>query len=205
MYQQYRLLGSKGYLVQTVCIPSVVEWLVAYIAKFGVPWFPETKAPSGRLWFYGSLDPTLCVLGISAPWVNALFGTHRLHTLCCGMNCDVYGQVWGALVPRNEGVPLADDVFMAVQTLHSTYQQYRLPGSKIDLVHTGYIPSVVEWIVAYKAKFGAPSFPETKASLWQIIILRQSGPCTACASNIGSLGQRAIWYTQVTHPLLRNE
>ena len=262
MYQQYRLPGSKGYLVHTCYIPSVVEWILAYMAKFGVPWFPETKAslwqivilwqsgpctlctsnigslgqraiwythvtypllwneywriwpslgcfgsrkrrrPSGRFWFYGSLDPAPYVPAISASWVKGLFGTHMLHTICCGMNIGVYGQVWGALVPRNEGVPLADCDFMAVLTLRPMYQQYRLPGPKGYLVHTCYIPSVVEWILAYMAKFGVPWFPETKASLWQIMILWQSGPCTLCTSNIGVLGQRAIWYTHVTYPLL---
>ena len=82
------------------------------------------------------------------------------------MNSGVYGQVWGALIPRKEGVPLADYDFMAVYTLHSMYQQYWLPGSKGYLVHTCYIPSVVEWIVAYMAKFGAYWFPEAKTSLW---------------------------------------
>ena len=81
------------------------------------------------------------------------------------MNSDVYGQVWGALVPGNEGVPLADYHFMAVYTLHCMYLQYQLPGKKGYLVHTGYISSVVEWIVAYMAKFGVPWFPETRASL----------------------------------------
>ena len=173
MYQQYRLPGSKGYLVHTGYIPSVVEWIVAYMSKFGVPWFPETKAslwqimilwqsrpctvcssnigslgqkaiwytqvaypllsneywriwpslgclgsqkrrrPSGRLWYYGSLDPALYAPAVSAPWVKWLFGTHRLHTLWCGMNSGVYCQVWGALVSRNEGVPVADYDFMA--------------------------------------------------------------------------------------------
>ena len=174
MEEQYRLPGSKGYLVHTGYIPSVGEWLVAYTAKFGVHWFPETKAslwqimilrqsgpctvcssnigslgqraiwytqvtnplvwneyrrkwpslgclssqkwrrPSGRLWLYGSLDPALYVPAISAPWVKGLFGTHRLHTLFCGMTSCVYGKVWRALFPRNEGVPLADYDFMAV-------------------------------------------------------------------------------------------
>ena len=265
MYKQYRLPGSKGYLVHTCYIPSVVEWILAYMAKFGVPWLPETKAslwqivilwqfwpcylctsnigslgqraiwdthvtypllwneywriwpslgcldshkrrrPSGRLWFYGSMDPAPYVPAMSGPWVKGLFGTHMLHTLCCGMNIGVYGQVWGALVPRKEGVPLANCDFTAVWTLHPICQQYRLPGSKGYLVHTFYIPSVVEWILAYLAKFGVPWFPETKASLWQIWILWQSGPCTLCSSNIGSLGQRAIWYTHVTNPLFWNE
>ena len=138
------------------------------MAKFGMPWFPETKAslwqimilwqsrpctvctsnigslgqrsicytqvtytlsrneklriwlslgclgsrkrsrPCGRLWFYGNLDPALYVPAISAPWAKGLFGTYRLHSLCCGMNSGIYGQIWGALVPRREGVPLAD-------------------------------------------------------------------------------------------------
>ena len=267
MYQQYRLPGSKDYLVHTgyipsgvewivaymakfgvpwfqetkaslwqimilwqsrpctVCssnigslgqraiwytgyIPSVEEWIVTYMAKFGVPWFPETKAslwqimlswqsrlctvctsdigslgqralwytpvtypllwieewriwqslgclgsqkrrrPSGRLCFYGSPDPALYVPAILAPWVKGLFGAHRLHTLCCGKNSGIYGQVWGTLVLRNEGVPLADYHFTAVWTLHCMYKQYRIPRSKGYLVHTGYRPSVVEWIAA---------------------------------------------------------
>ena len=54
------------------------------------------------------------VAAISAPWVKGLFGTHRLHALCCGMNSGEYDQVWGALVPRDEGVPLEDYDFIAV-------------------------------------------------------------------------------------------
>ena len=221
--------------------------------------------PSGRLLFFGSLDPAPYVPAISAPWVKGLFGTHMLHTLYYGMNIGVYDQVWGSLVPRNEGVPLADCDFMAVWTLHPTYQQYRLPGSKGYLVHTCYIPSIMEWILAYMAqvwgalvprnvgvpladyefiavwtlhpmyqqyrfpgsncylvhacyipyvvkwilaymaKFGVPRCPETKKSLWQIVIIWQSGPCALCTSNIGSLGQRAILLTHVTYPLLWNE
>ena len=265
MYQQYRLPGSKGYLVHTCYIPSVVEWILAYMAKFGCLGAQKRRRPSGRLWFYGSLDSapyvpaisapwvkglfvthmlhTLCcgmnigeydqvwgalvpkkrrlpsgrlrlygslgpaayVPAISAPWVKGLFGTHMLHTLCCGMNIGIYGLVYGALVPRNEGVPQADCEFIAFRTLYPMYQQYRLPGSEGYLVHTCYIPSVVEWILAYMASFGVPWFPETKASLWPIVILWQSGPCTPRISNIGSLGQRAIWYTHVTYPLLWNE
>ena len=146
-YQQYWLPGPKGYLVHTCYIPSVLEWILAYMAKFGVPWFPETKA-----------------------------------------------SFWQT-----------DYDFMAVWTLHPMYQQYRLSGSKGYLVHTCYKPSVVEWIMAYMAKFGEPWFPETKAPLWKIVILWQFGPCTLCTSNIGSLCQRAIFYTHVTNPLLWNK
>ena len=46
------------------------------------------------------------------------------------MNSGVYDQVYGALVPRNEGVPLADYDFMAAYALHCMYQQYRIPRSK---------------------------------------------------------------------------
>ena len=165
----------------------------------------KRRRPSGRLWFYGSLDPALYVPAISAPWVKGLFGSHRLHTLCCGKNSGVCGQVWGILVPRNEGVPLADYDITAIWTLHCMCQQYGIPRSKGSLVRTCYIPSVVEWIMAYMAKFGVLWFPETKASLWQIMILWQSRPCTVSTSNIGSLGQRAIWFTQVTYPLVWNE
>ena len=130
MCQQYRLPGSKGYLVLTGYIPSVVEWLVAYTAKFVVPWFPERKASLWQIMIlWQSRRCTVCTSNVGSLG-KGLYGTHRLHTLCCGMNSGVYGQVWGALVPRNEGVPLADYDFMAVQTLHCSYQQYRLPGSK---------------------------------------------------------------------------
>ena len=37
------------------------------------------------------------------------------------------------------------------------------------------------------------------------MILWQPGSCTVCTSHIGSLGQRAIWYTQLIYPLLWNE
>ena len=174
MCEQYRLPVSMGYLVHTGYMSSVVEWIVAYMAKFEMPWFLETKAslwqimilwqsrpcnvctsnigsrgqraiwntqvtyplsrneqwciwlglgclgsqkrrrPCGRLWFYGNLDPALYVPAISAPGVKGLFGTHRLHVLCYGMNSGVYGQVWDAMVPRNEGVPVVDYDFMAV-------------------------------------------------------------------------------------------
>ena len=140
----------------------------------------KRRRPSGRLWSCGSLDPASNPIG-------------------------VYGQVWGALFPRNEGVPLPDCYFLAIWTLHPMYQQYRLPGSNGYLVHTCYIPSVMEWILAYMTKLWVPWFRETKASLWQIMILWQSGPCIQSTSNIDSLGERAIWYTHVTFPLLWNK
>ena len=173
----YRLLWNEywGILLSLGCLGS-----------------QKRRRPSGRLRVYCIPDPAAYVPAIPTPRVKGLFGTHMLHTLCCGMNIGVYDQVWGSLVPRNEGVSLADCDFMAVWTLHPTYQQYWLTGSTGYLVHTCYKPSAVEWILAYMAKFGVPWFPETKASLWQIVILRQSWPCTLFASNIGSLGQRAI-------------
>ena len=100
------------------------------MAKFGVLWFPETKASLWQIMIlWQSRRCTVCTSNVGSLG-NGLYGTHRLHTLCCGMNSGVYGKVWGALVPRNEGVPLADYDFMAVQTLHWSYQQYRRPGSK---------------------------------------------------------------------------
>ena len=121
------------------------------------------------------------------------------------MNSGVYDQGFGALVPRNEGVPPADYDFMAAYALHCMYKQYRLHGSKGYFVHIGYISSGVEWIMVFMAMFEVHWFPETKASHWQVMKLWQSRPCTVRNSNIGSLGQRAIWYTRVTYPLLWNE
>ena len=146
MCQQNRLPGSKGSLVHTGYIPSVVEWIVAYMAKFGVLWFPETKASLWQIMIIWQYRP-----------------------------CTV----------RNSNIGSLD--------------------KRAILVHTGYIPFVVEWLVAYMAKFGVPWFPETNGSLLQIMILWQSRPCTVYSSNIGSMGQRAIWCTQVTYPLVWNE
>ena len=39
-----------------------------------------------------------------------------------------------------------------------------------------------------------PSFPQSRASLWQIVILWHFGTQTVCTSHIGSVGPRAIWY-----------
>ena len=55
------------------------------------------------------------------------------------------------------------------------------------------------------AQFGMPSFPQRRASLLQIMILWQFGPCTVCTSHNGSVGPRAICYTQLIYPLLWSE
>ena len=116
-----------------------------------------------------------------------------------------YGLVWDAVVPTNEGVPVAGYDCMAVWTLYCMYQPYWICGSKGYLVHKAHIPPVVELKVAYMAKFGIPSFPQTRASPWQIKIFWQFGPCIICTNHIGSLDQRAIWCTQLIYPLLWNE
>ena len=56
----------------------------------------------------------------------------------------VYGLVWDAFVPTNEGVPMADCNFMVVWSLHCMYQQYWVFGSKGYLVHKAHIPPAVE-------------------------------------------------------------
>ena len=40
---------------------------MACMAKFGVPWFPETKASLWQIMIYGSLDPATYVPAKSAP------------------------------------------------------------------------------------------------------------------------------------------
>ena len=205
MCQPYWVCGFKGYLVHTTHIPPAVEWKIAYMAKFGVPCSHNRGRPCGRLWFHGSSDPKLHVASILDPWVQRLFGTHNSYTPCCGIKNRVYGQVWGALVPTNASVPMADYDFMAVWTLYCMCQPYWVCGSKGYLVHTTHIPPAIEWKIAYMAKFGVPSFPQSRASLWQIMILRQFGRHqTVCTSHIGSVGQRAIWYIKLIYPLLWN-
>ena len=137
-------------------------------------------------------------------WVRGSKGylVHITHIpdLLWNQNC-AYGLVWDAVVPTNEGVPVADYDLMAVWTLYCMYQPYWVCGSKGYLVHIAHIPfAAVELIEAYMAKFGVPSFQQTRASLWQIMILWQFGPCTVCTSHIGSVGPRAIWYTQLIYP-----
>ena len=115
-----------------------------------------------------------------------------------------YGLVWDAVVPTNEGDPVAGYYCMAVWILYCTYQPYWVCGSKGYLVHKAHMPPVVEWKTTYMAKFLVPLFPHSRASLWQIMISWQFGPCTACTSHIGSVGPRAIWYIKLINPLLWN-
>ena len=116
-----------------------------------------------------------------------------------------YGLVWDAVVPTNEGVPVADYDLMAVWTLYCMYQPYWVCGSRGYLVHIAHIPFAIEWKIAHMAKFGVPSFRQTRASLWQIMILWQFGRHqTVCTSHIGSVGPRTIWYTKLIYPLLWN-
>ena len=122
--------------------------------------------PCGRLWFHGSLGPVLNVPAILGLWIQRLFGTHNSYTPCYRMKNRVYGQVWGALVPTIEGVPVADYEFKAVWTTpNCMYQPYWVRGSKGYLVHKAHISPAVELKVAYMAKFGVSSFPQTRASL----------------------------------------
>ena len=136
------------------------------------------------------------------PWI---FGTCSSNTPIIANRRCVYTQVWGALFPKNEGVPEENYDFIAVWTLYFVYQPYWVCRSKVYLVHKAHIPPAVELKIAYMAKFGVPSFPQTSASLWQIMILWQFGPCSVCSSHIGSVGSRDIWYTQLIYPLLWNE
>ena len=62
---------------------------------------------------------------------------------CCGMKNRVYGQIWGALVPTIEGVPVADYGFMAVLTPTYMYHPYWVHWSKCYLVHIAHIPALL--------------------------------------------------------------
>ena len=310
---------------------GIIGWASQILATIGLVWPSSEGLPShncgrpyGRLRFYGSLDPKLCVPHILGPWVQGLFGTYSSYTRlivesksrqwpclgycpyhkqggglwqimiswqfgpgtfctgilglgvqglfstrssyipCCGMKnrvyCQVwislvptiegvlladyafmavwtpkcmyqpywfcaskgylvhiahipallsnqnrvYGLVWDAVVPTNEGLPVADYDFMAVQTLYCMYRLYWICGSKGHLIHKANIPPAVELKVAYMAKCGQPSFPQTRASLWQIMILWQFEPCTVFTRHIGSVDPRVMWYIKLIYPLLLN-
>ena len=130
-------------------------------------------------------------------WVRGSKGylVHIAHVPALMWNQNrVNGLVWDAVVPTNEGVPQADDDLMAAWTLYFMYQPYWVCGSKSYLVHKTHITPAVEWKIAYMAKFGVPSFPQLRASLWQVRIVLQFGPKIVCTSHIGSVGPRAIWY-----------
>ena len=85
------------------------------MAKFRVPWIPGPKASLWQIMILWQSRPcTVSTSNVGSLGQRAILGTHKLHTLWCGMNSGVYDQVWGALVPRNAGIPLADYDFMAV-------------------------------------------------------------------------------------------
>ena len=52
----------------------------------------------------------------------------------------VYGLVWYAVVPTNEGLPVADYDFMAAWNLYCMYQPYWVCVSKGNLVHKAHKP-----------------------------------------------------------------
>ena len=43
----------------------------------------------------------------------------------------IYGPVWEAVIPTNEGAPVADYDLMAAWTLYCMYQPYLVCGSKV--------------------------------------------------------------------------
>ena len=104
----------------------------------------------------------------------------------------VYGLVWDDVLPTNEGVPVADYDLMAVRTLYCMHQPYWACGSKGYLVHKAHISPAAELKEAYMAMFGVPSFPQSRASLWQIMTLWQFGPQTVSTSHIRSVGPRVL-------------
>ena len=175
------------------------------LPSLGFPHSHNRGRPFGRLCFNGSLDPKMYVPAIFSPWVQGLLGSYSSYTR---LTVESKSPIWpslGCWRCHKRASPVADYDFMAVQTLYCMYRPYWICGSKGYLIHKAHISPAVELNVAYMAKFGGPSFPQTRASLWQIMILWQFGPCTVCTSHIGSVGQRAIWYTQLIYPLLWNE
>ena len=181
-----------------------MELEVAYMAKFGVPFTHKRGRHYSRLWFYGSLVPVLYVPAILGPWVKGLFGTHNSYTPCCGIKNRVYGKVCGALVLTIKGVPVPDFNFMAVWTPNCMYQPYWVRGSKGYLVLIAHIPSILRNQNHVYGLVWDSVIPTNSASLWQIMISWQFGPCTVRTSHMGSADPRSIWYINLIFPLLWN-
>ena len=114
----------------------------------------------------------------------------------------VHDLFWDAVIPTNEGVPVADSDFIVAWALYCLYQPYWVCGCKGYFVHKAHIPTAVELKESCMAMFGVPSFPQSRASPWQIMILWQFGPQTVCTSHIRSVGPRVFCsyssYTRLT-------
>ena len=167
MYQPYWVCGSNGYLVHTAHMPPALEWNIAYMAKFGVPSFvptiegvPVEDYDCMAVWTPNCMYQPYLVCGSKGYLLHI---TH-IPDLLWNQN-RVYGLVWDAFVPTNEGVPMADYNFMVVWSLYCMYQQYWVFRSKGYLVHKAHLPPAVELQVACMAKFGVPFFPQMTASL----------------------------------------
>ena len=188
MYRPYWICGCKGYLIHKAHIPPVVELKIAYMAKFGMLSFPQTRVSLWQIMIllqFGSW--TVCTSHIGS--VKGRFGIHSSYTPCCGMKNRVYMAKFGVpSIPQSRPSLWQIMFFMSFWTPNCMYQTNWVRGSKGYVVHKAHIPPAVELKVAYMAKFGVPSFPQTRASLWQIRILWQFGPQTVCTSHIGSVG-----------------
>ena len=198
MHQPYWVGGSKGYLVHITHIPALL-WnqnrVYGLISDAVVP-TNKVVPVADYVW------PPNCMQ--QQYWVRGSKGflVHIAHIPALPWNQNsAYGLVWDAVVATNGDVPVADYDFVAVWTLYSMCKPYWFCGSKGYLVHKAHIPAAMEFKVAYMV----PSVPQTRASLWQIMIPWQFGPCIVCTSHIGSVGPRAIWSIKRIYPLLWNE
>ena len=136
-------LGQRAIWYTQVAYPQLWNEQWHIWPSLGCLGSQKRRRPTGRLWFYGSLDPALYVPAISAPWVKGLFGTYiSFNPIMAERKC-VCGHVWGALVPAIEGVPVADYDLMAVWTPNCLYQPYWVRGSKGYLVHITHMPELL--------------------------------------------------------------
>ena len=199
MHQPYWVDGSKGYLVHITHIPALLwnqNCIYGLISDAVVP-TNKVVPVADYVW------PPNCMQ--QQYWVRGFKGylVHIAHIPALPWNQNsAYGLVWDAVVATNGDVPVADYDFVAVWTLYCMCKPYWFCGSKGYLVHKAHIPAAMEFKVAYMAKFVVPSVPQTRASLWQIMILWQFGPCTVCNSHIGYVVSKVIWYPQLIYPLL---
>ena len=194
MYQPYCVRGSKGYLVHITHLPDLL-WNQNRI--YGLVWDAVVPTNEGVLVADYDLMAVWTLYCMYQPyWVCGSKGylVHIAHIPFAVELKVAYMAKFGVPSFRQRRASLWQIMILWQFGLYCMYQTYWVRGSKGYLVHTAHIPPAVEWKIAYMAKFGVPSFPQSRESLWQVRVLWQFGRKTVCTNHIGSVGPRAIWY-----------
>ena len=204
MYQPYWVCGSKGYLVHTAHIPPAVEWKIAYMAKFGVPLFPQSRASQWQIMILWQFGPcTVCTSHIGSVSPRAIWYAQLIYPLPWNEKLRIW-QSFGYPRSHNQGRPCGRLWFYGILDLKL------------------YVPAILgPWV---QGVFGTYSSytglnVESKARTWPIwdaVIPTNEGVTVADSEfieawtlyclyqPIGFAGLGAIWYIKHIYPLLWN-